>query len=112
MKTGRLLCVWSLAAGVMTWRGQASAQVQSGCGADGYRVIASRWDVVLRQRLGVARGLHASGVAGSPGCRGDARFLSRWGCEPACFGGSGDSATTGSCGRFRKDLGAGCDGPH
>lgn len=31
------------------WCGQASAQTQAECGADGHRVIASRWDAVLRR---------------------------------------------------------------
>ena len=39
----------SVVAGVMAWCGQAQAQTQAKCGADGYRVIASRWDAVLRR---------------------------------------------------------------
>jgi hypothetical protein len=36
-----------IAFGTVTWCAPALAQTQAGCGASGYRVIASRWDAVL-----------------------------------------------------------------
>jgi hypothetical protein len=49
MKTGRFLCVWMIAAGPLAWYGPMAAQTRAECGVDGYRVIASRWDAVLRR---------------------------------------------------------------